>query len=194
MEMSILENTEIQTLKCATTILKRVKRDYRTALARIRRTERFLAELVEGLNCEAGKWILFGPEPFAYPPRLAIYNDGNSQIVEKYFTVFFTKDDTGWHFSIIRTLEHEGDTGGQDIKATRLVDASAGLVLCCAENIESDAVQIVECLAALMEASYYQRSPATTPRASTQPSKGGKGGKRGKGITTARAMTKGQNN
>lgn len=160
MQTSHLENEEIKTLTDATAVLKKARRDYRMALARIKHAERFLADRVEGLMYEkAGK--IYGPDSFVYPPRRATLN-GDRQIATKYYTLYFGHDDTGWHFWIAPTLEDgEGPVLLND-RAKRLIDAPAGLVLSCAEGIESDAVVILEHLAALLKAS-YDHTPASGP-------------------------------
>lgn len=155
MRTSKLENTQIQALKHATAILKKAKRDYPSAIARIQRAEQFLREHIEGLGYESGRWgHLYGTETFTYPRRAAVYNGGFGEVTAKLYTLFFASDDTGWHFRIAPTIEQERGTLIQDEKAIRLLDASAGMVLCCAADIETDSVKILEYLAAIVEASY----------------------------------------
>ncbi|WP_438033718.1 hypothetical protein [Sorangium sp. So ce204] len=162
MQISSLEDIYVEVLKDATATVKKVKRDYRAALARIKRAEKFLTKNVEGLGYESEQWgALYGAEPFTYPPRTAVYNGGLGRVAEQTYILSFAHDhagwphdDTGWHFRIAPTLENERGVTIQDNKSMRLIDAPAGMVLCCAANIETNVVEFLDFLAATLAASY----------------------------------------
>ncbi|WP_437656747.1 hypothetical protein [Sorangium sp. So ce1182] len=177
MQLSSLEDIYFEVLKDATATVKKVKRDYRAALARIKRAEKFLTKNVEGLGYESEQWgALYGAEPFTYPPRTAVYNGGLGRVAEQTYILFFAHDgtdwpydDAGWHFRIAPTLETESGVTIQDNKSMRLIDAPAGIVLCCAANIESNVVEFLDFLAATLAASYDGKPAKAAPRMPARP-------------------------
>ncbi|UQA57481.1 hypothetical protein [Polyangium aurulentum] len=149
--MSNLVHSEL--VELCLLMLKDAKRDYRSALAYIQRRERFLAKQIEGLGYDGER--LYAPDSFRYPPRPVTYNGGLSRVVESSYTIFLSKDESGWHFWIAPTTEGTGPSEvGRSSEAKRLVDAPAGLVLYCAEGLERHVVTILEQVASLVTLSY----------------------------------------
>ncbi|UQA57139.1 hypothetical protein [Polyangium aurulentum] len=149
MNLCELNTSDAENLDQYVLMLKVAKRRYRAALGRIRHVERFLAKQIEGLGYEGER--LHVAEPFHYPPQDVAYNGGLSWISAQENMLFLAKDDTGWHFHVAPTSNTpEGGMLVMSDKAQRLLDATAGLVLLCAETIEADAVQILEHLTALV--------------------------------------------
>ncbi len=142
-----LENRDAETVKNATAALRRARRRYSAAVARIRRVEAFLAKHVDGLGYEARH--LYGEmEPFECPPEPVIV--GLTRHLPQRYSLFFAKRAGEWHFLVApMTSDPEGGTLAMS-EAVPLVNAPAEVVLSRVDVIEHLAVDILEHLAVVV--------------------------------------------
>lgn len=120
--------------------INRARRDYESALTKIRQYEAFLAPHFEGLG--------YDQMEFRVSDDLVTYKAG--RLEECPYWPFFTKDENGWHFK----LAPWQPVDGAPTKPVRLLDAPAGLVLHCAEAIPFWAATVLEELSWVLEESY----------------------------------------
>jgi hypothetical protein len=148
MNLSQFENKDAETVKSATAVLRRARRRYSAAVARIQRVEKFLEKQVAGLGCESEH--LYGDmEPFKCPPEPVIV--GLSRHLPRSYTLFFAKRDSDWHFYLAPTTsDPKGGTLIRSDEAIPLASAPAEVVLCCVETIEVRALEILEHLAVVV--------------------------------------------
>lgn len=148
MNLLRIENKDAETLKSATAVLRRARRRYSAAVARIQRVEKFLEKHIDGLGYESER--LYGDtEPFNCPPEPVIV--GLRRHLPQSYTLFFAKRDSDWHFYLAPTSS--GPTGGTIIMtdaAIPLASAPAEVVLCCVDTLEVRALEILEHLATVV--------------------------------------------
>jgi hypothetical protein len=151
MNLLQIENGDAETLKSATAVLRRARRRYNSAVARIRRIEKFLEKHVDGLGYESEH--LYGDtEPFKCPPEPVII--GLTRHLPRSYILFFAKRDGEWHFYLAPvTSAREGGTLIRSDEAIPLVNAPAEVVLSRVDTIERYAFEILERLAIVVEVS-----------------------------------------
>lgn len=149
MNLPQLENQNA--VKNAIAVLRRARRRYSAAIARIRRMEKFLEKHVAGLGLELEH--LYGEiEPFECPPEPVIV--GLTRHLPQKYVLFFARRDGEWHFYLAPTVSNpSGGTLTMSDEAIPLVRAPAGVVLYCVNRIEIQAIDILEHLAAIVAAS-----------------------------------------
>jgi hypothetical protein len=174
MNLSHLENTDAETVKSATAVLRRARRRYIAAVARIRRVETFLEKNIAGLGYESRH--LYGEmEPFDCPPEPVIV--GLTRRMPQSFNIFFANRDGEWHFFVApMTSNPEGPTLTMS-EALPLVSAPAEVVLSRVEFIERYAVEILEHIATVVavssgdEAAFAQPKPIAGKKVTEEPPK-----------------------
>jgi hypothetical protein len=151
MTLSQFKNEDAETVKSATATLRKARRRYSAAVARIRRVETFLEKHVDGLGYESRH--LYGEtEPFECPPRPV--RVGLTRHLPQRYSLFFAKRAGEWHFYVAPTTElPEGGTLISSDEAIPLVNAPAEVVLFRVDMIERDAVDILEHLAIVVAVS-----------------------------------------
>ena len=150
MNLSQLENNVVATLKNATAVLSRARRKYSSAVARIRRVEKFLEKHVAGLGYDSEH--LYGEmESFKCPPEPVII--GLTRHLPQSYILFFAKRDGDWHFYLASTRNDQSGTHILSDEASPLISARADVVLCCVDTIESYASEILEHLAIVVAVS-----------------------------------------
>lgn len=147
MKMSNLDSMDAQTLKSAIEVLRKIRRNYRASIERIRGAEQFLQKQIEGLGYDS-EHLYGSTEPFKCPPEPVIV--GLSRHMPRSYVLFFAKGDSGWNFHLAPITERPG--GGTLIRndeSVRLIDAPANVVLYCVDTIEQRVVEILEHVAVI---------------------------------------------
>lgn len=167
MNLSQFENKDAETVKSAAAVLRRARRRYSAAVARIERVEKFLEKHVAGLGYESE--LLYGDtEPFKCPPEPVIVGLGRH--LPQSYTLFFAKRGI-WHFFLARTTsDPKGGTLIMSDEASPLINAPAEVVLSRVDTIERYAVEILEHLAVVVAVSSGDEAALSpTKRTADQP-------------------------
>jgi hypothetical protein len=151
MQLLNMDEINVDTLKAVTAVLKKARRRYSSAVARIRRVEQFLQMHIEGLGYDLEP--LYGElESFECPPESL--DIGLASRDPRSFIIFFAKVDGEWHFQVAPVRRRlEGGKLIESDKATRLIGAPAEIVLSQVDGIDRYAADILENLAVLVAVS-----------------------------------------
>ncbi len=165
MNLSQFENTDAETVKSAAAALRRARRRYSAAVARIRRVETFLEKHVAGLGYES-KHLYGDTEPFKCPPEPVIV--GLTRHLPQTYSLFFAHRDGGWHFYVAPTTSgSKGGTLTMSDAAIPLINAPAEVVLSRVDAIERYAVEILEHLAIVVAVSSRDEEALARPKTIT---------------------------